>query len=108
MDAGATVLLAIVAAILLVLFVVFVGPFLWIVVLFVAELLVWCLLALVGLAAWLLLGRPWQVVVTDHNDKTVASVPVRGRRRAREHAAVVEKRLAGGATPTTAIAMTAG
>ena len=107
MDAGATVLLAIVAAILLLLFVIFAGPFLWIVVLFVVELLVWFVLAVAGLAAWLLLGRPWQVVITDRDDNTLASVPVRGRQRAREHAAVVQKRLSGGASPTAAITMTA-
>ena len=106
-DAGAAVVLAIVAAILLVLFVVFVGPFLWLVVLFLLELLVWFVVAVAGLAAWLLLGRPWQVVITDHDDNTLASVPVRGRKRAREHAAVVEQRLSGGASPTAAIVMTA-
>ena len=106
-DAGAAVALAIVAAILLVLFVIFVGPFLWLVVLFLVELLVWLVVAVAGLAAWLLLGRPWQVVITDHDDNTLASVPVRGRKRAREHAAVVEQRLTGGANPTAAIAVTA-
>lgn len=106
-DVGATVLLAILAAIVLVLFVIFVGPFLWIVVLFVAELLVWFVLAIAGCAAWLLLGRPWQVVVTDHDDNTLASVPVRGRKRAREHAAVVKQRLSDGASPTAAISLAA-
>lgn len=102
-DGIAGVFLAIVAVIVLVLFVVFVGPILWIVVLFVVELLVWFVVAVAGWAAWLLLGRPWQVVITDHSDNTLASTPVRGRRRAREHAWVVQKRLVDGASPTAAI-----
>ena len=107
LDAGAAVLVAIVAAILLVLFLVFAGPFLWILALFVIDLMVWFIVAVLGVAAWLLLGRPWQVVITDPNDNTVASVRVRGRKRAREHAAIVKRRLAGGASPTAAITMTA-
>jgi hypothetical protein len=107
MDAGATAVVAILAAILLVLFLIFVGPILWIVVLFVVELLVWVLVAGAGWAAWLLLGRPWQVVITDHSDNTLASIPVRGRRRAREHASVVQKRLVDGASPTVAITVAA-
>lgn len=99
--------MAIVAAILFVLLIVLVGPFLWIVILFVVELLMWFLLAIAGFAAWLLFGRPWRVVITDRDDNTHASVSVRGRRRAREHAVVVQRRLSDGANPTAAIAMTA-
>lgn len=107
LEAGATAMLAIVAAILLVLFLIFVGPILWIVVLFVVELLVWFVVAVAGWAAWLLLGRPWQIVITDHSDNTLASTPVRGRRRARAHASVVQKRLVDGASPSVAITVTA-
>jgi hypothetical protein len=107
LDAGAAAVLAIVAAILLVLLLVVAGPFLWIVVLFVLELLVWFVVAVAGWAAWLLFGRPWQVVITDDSDNTLASTPVRGRRRARAHASMVQKRLLDGASPTAAIAVTA-
>jgi hypothetical protein len=107
LDAGAAALLAIVAAILLVVLLILVGPFLWIVVLFLVEALVWFALAVAGLVAWLLFGRPWHVVVADRDNNTLASVPVRGRRRAREHAVVVQKRLSEGATPTAAATMTA-
>jgi hypothetical protein len=103
LDAVAVVVLVIAAVALLVLSVVFVGPFLWILILFLVDLLLWVLLALAGLGAWLLLGRPWQVVVIDHDGATIASAGLRGRRQAREHAAVVRKRIADGANPAQAV-----
>jgi hypothetical protein len=103
MDALAVVMLAIGAIVLLVLFVVFAGPFLWILVLFLVDLVLWMLLALAGFVSWLLLGRPWQVVVIDRDGATVASTPVRGRRQAGEHAALVRNRIASGMSPTPAV-----
>jgi hypothetical protein len=103
MDAFAIVVLVVAAVVLLGLFVVVAGPFLWILILFLADLLLWMLLALAGLGAWLLLGRPWQVVVIDHDGATVASARVSGRRQAREHAAVVRNRIANGMSPAPAV-----
>jgi hypothetical protein len=103
MDGFAVVVFAIAGAILLVLFLVFAGPFIWILILLVLELVVWFALAIAGAAAWLLLGRPWQVAVVDLHGTTVAAVPVRGRRRAREHADVVRARLRAGALPAAAV-----
>lgn len=103
MDAVAIVVLVIAAVVLLVLVVVVAGPFLWIVILFLVDLLLWILLALAGVGAWLLLGRPWQVVVIDHDGATVASAHVRGRRQAREHAEVVRNRIADGVSPAPAV-----
>jgi hypothetical protein len=103
LEGVGAIVLAVVAAFLLVLFVAFAGPILWIVVLFFVEMLVWFVLAVAGLTACLVLGRPWQVVITDPDGVLVASVPVRGRRRAREHAATVAQRLAQGASPSAAV-----
>jgi hypothetical protein len=103
LDALAVVVLVVAAIALLVLSVVFVGPLVWILLLFLVDLVLWLLLALAGLGAWLVLGRPWQVVVIDHDGATVASAPVRGRRRAREHAVVVRNRLADGVGPAPAV-----
>jgi hypothetical protein len=107
MDGGAAAVLAIVAAILLVVILILAGPFIWILLLFAVELVMWLVLAIAGFAAWLVLGRPWRVVITDQYDNTLASIPVPGRQRAREHAAVVVKRLSDGASPTAAITVTA-
>lgn len=105
MDAVTVAVLALAAVVLLVLFTVFAGPFVWILILFLVDLLLWILLALAGLGAWLVLGRPWQVVVVDSNGTTVASARVRGRRGAREHAAVVRTRIANGVGPVPAVAL---
>ena len=97
------ILFAIFAIILLVLFVIVVGPLLWIVLLLLVELLVWVVLAIAGLIAWLVLRRPWRVAVVDPEGTMLASAAVRGRRAARHHAVVVERRLGDGATPTAAV-----
>ena len=102
-DVIGAILFAIVAVILLVLFVIVVGPLLWIVLLLLVELLVWVVLAIAGLIAWLVLRRPWRVAVVDPEGTTLASSAVRGRRAARRHAVVVERRLGDGATPTAAV-----
>lgn len=103
MDALAVAVLVIGAIVLLVVSALFVGPLLWILILFLVDLLLWALLALAGLGAWLLLGRPWHVVVVDHQGAIIASARVRGRRRAHEHAAVVRNRIADGIDEAQAV-----
>lgn len=102
-DPISAVIGIVVAIVLVVLFVVFVGPWLWLLVLFLVELVVWLALGLAGLTAWLVFRRPWSVVVLDESGATVAAHSVHGRRRARDHATLVEQRLAGGFDPATAV-----
>lgn len=103
-DPVSAVIAFVVIAIALVLFFVFVGPWLWLVILFLVELLIWLVLGLVGLAAWLVFRRPWHVAVVDTSTgATVATHAVDGRRRARDHATVVEQRLANGIRPDLAV-----
>jgi len=102
LDAAKAVVLAIAALVVLVVLLAFSGPFLWILILFVVDLVLWILLAVAGVAAWLL-GRPWEVVVIDSDNATVASARVRGRRGAREHAEIVRARIAHGMSPVSAV-----
>lgn len=100
-DAGLAILGVIVLAVVLVL----AGPWMWLLVLFLVDLLLWIVLGLAGLAAWLLFRRPWQVVVVDGwTGDLVAAQRVDGRRRAAEHARLVEQRLASGMSPGVAVA----
>lgn len=102
-DSVAALLIAVVVIVVAIVALVFVGPYVWILVLFVVDIVVWLGLLAIGGLAWLVFRRPWEVAVVDGDGTTLATTAVDGRRRAHDHATVVQRRLDAGSSPVDSV-----